>query len=154
MVGKTEHSETERLTINTEAETTAGTESTVTNASLFSLGRAVYGVVLGVMAFDNVQNLDERIEYANSKGTPMADLSVPMTTSFLLVGSVATVLGRVPKLAAGFIAAFFVSVTPVMHDFWNLDDPQEKQQQQIHFLKNVALLGTAIALAGLDDQSG
>lgn len=153
MVGKTKQRERNRWSIGDREESAAAeTRPSITEA-LFYAGRAVYGAVLGFMAFDNARNMDGRIEYAESKGAPMADVTVPLMTALLLVEGVATALGRVPKLAAGFVASFFVSVTPVMHDFWNVDDPQEKQQQQIHFLKNVALLGTAIALVGEEEKS-
>jgi putative oxidoreductase len=60
--------------------------------------------------------------------------------------------GRAKTLAAGAIATFFLGVTPGMHDFWNMDDDQ-REGQQIHFLKNLALFGAALSfLAGGSDE--
>jgi len=36
-----------------------------------------------------------------------------------------------------------------MHDFWNIDDPEEKQQQINDFSKNTALLGAALVFVQL-----
>jgi hypothetical protein len=40
-----------------------------------------------------------------------------------------------------------------MHDFWNREE-SEREQQLIHFLKNTALLGTALVFLarGTDDD--
>jgi uncharacterized membrane protein YphA (DoxX/SURF4 family) len=39
-------------------------------------------------------------------------------------------------------------VTPLMHDFWN-QDGMDRQNEQVHFLKNVALAGGALVFAAL-----
>ncbi|ELY95022.1 DoxX family protein [Natrialba hulunbeirensis JCM 10989] len=112
---------------------------------LFRLGRALFGGILAFNALDNLWNLDERIAYAEAKNTPFPEFTVPMTSGGLLLGGIGVALWRRPSAAAALIAGFLVSVTPVMHDFWNVEDPEEKQQQIIHFLKNTALFGAALA---------
>ena len=120
-------------------------ERSFVTSPLFRLSRALFGGVLAFMALDNLRNLDERTQYAESKGAPLPELSVPGASAGLLLGSVGVLLWRVPSLAATAIAGFFASITPVMHDFWNLDDDEGKQQQVTHFLKNIALFGAALA---------
>ena len=121
----------------------------VVETPLFRLGRALFGGVLAFMALDNLRNLDERIGYAQSKGAPRPDVTVPGVSAGLLLGSLGLVLWRLPSLAAAAVASFFVGVTPVMHDFWEVEDPEQKQQQVINFMKNAALLGAALAFIGL-----
>ena len=122
-------------------------------APFFRLGRLVLGGVLAFMAVDNFQQSEERIGYAESKGVPMADLAVPGSSALLLAGSIGIALWRLPVLAAAAAASFFLGVTPVMHDFWNQDDPQQKQQETFHFMKNAALLGATLALLGIGRKS-
>ena len=55
-------------------------------------------------------------------------------------------LGIKPKLGALAILGFLAGVSPVMHDFWKMDDPKEQNENKINFLKNVALAGGALAL--------
>lgn len=124
-------------------------EASVTDSRLFRLGRVLFGGILAYTALDNLRNLDERIQYAKSKGAPFPERSVPAISASLLVGSVGVALWRLPSLASAAIAWFFVSVTPVMHDFWNEEAPEQKQQQRNHFLKNTALLGAALAFMKL-----
>ncbi|MFC4449289.1 DoxX family protein [Halorussus aquaticus] len=124
-----------------------------TGSTSFKLARLLFGGVLAFMAVDNFRNLEETVGYAESKGAPMAETTVPAITGSLLFGGLGIALWKLPRLAAGAVATFFVGITPVMHDFWTIDDEEQKQQQMIHFLKNLALLGGALAFlrVGEDD---
>jgi uncharacterized membrane protein YphA (DoxX/SURF4 family) len=125
---------------------------TTTTSTAFRLGRLLYGGVLATMAADGLRNAEERAQYAEAKGVPMPALSNKLAHYMLLFGGVGVSLWRLPRLAGAAIAAFFLGVTPMMHDFWAFDDPEEAQQQQINFLKNTALFGTALALIGVADS--
>lgn len=125
----------------------------ITETPLFRLGRALFGGILAFNALDNLRNLEERIAYADAKNTPKPGLSVPTTSAGLLVGGLGVALWRIPAAAAAAVAGFLLGVTPVMHDFWNVDDPEQKQQQQIHFLKNMALFGAALAFLKVGQKS-
>jgi uncharacterized membrane protein YphA (DoxX/SURF4 family) len=61
----------------------------------------------------------------------------------LVFGGLGIVLGVFPALAAGAIAVFLLVTTPTMHDFWAASD-EERMTEMTQFLKNVALLGTAL----------
>jgi len=135
---------------SSDPEAAAATdERAVTESGLFRLGRTLFGAVLAFMAVDNLRNLEERVQYAESKDAPAPSLSVPATSGGLLIGGIGVALWRVPASAAAAVAAFFAAATPVMHDFWNVDDPELRQQEFFHFAKNAALLGAAIAFLRL-----
>lgn len=128
-------------------------ERSVVTTPLFRVGRALFGGILAVMAIDNLRNLDERIGYAESKGAPAPEWSVPGVSVALLLGSVGVTLWRLPAAAGAAIAGFFAAVTPMMHDFWTIDDDQQRQQEFFQFVKNAALFGAALALARLGRRS-
>jgi uncharacterized membrane protein YphA (DoxX/SURF4 family) len=96
-------------------------------------------------ALDHFQDMEGTIEYAEANDAPMAETIVPFSVGMALSGALGVVAWRVPKLALGTIASFLLGVTPIMHDFWNLEG-QEREVQQINFMKNLSLLGAAIAL--------
>lgn len=50
-------------------------------------------------------------------------------------------LGVLPRLAALAIAGTLVPTTLAGHRFWEVEDPQERAMQRIHFLKNVTMMG-------------
>lgn len=134
-------------------ESAEGEAPPKTHSTSFKLARGLFGGVLAFMAVDNFRNLDESVQYAESKGAPDPEVTVPLVSGSLLFGGLGIAAWKVPRLAAGAVATFFAAITPVMHDFWSIDDEEQSQQQLIHFLKNVALFGAALAFLriGQDD---
>jgi uncharacterized membrane protein YphA (DoxX/SURF4 family) len=76
---------------------------------------------------------------------------MPGISGLLLAGGVGIAAWKYPRVAGGAIASFFIGITPVMHDFWNREG-QERQQEVSHFLKNLALLGAALAFSRLGED--
>ena len=109
-----------------------------------ALGRVLFAGGLAILAVRNLTNLDGRVAYAEAKGVPVADKLVPVSSGLLLGGSLGIGLWKLPKLAAGSVAAFFIGVTPVMHDFWAVDS-ESRDEELTSFLQNLTLLGAAIA---------
>ncbi|MFB6107241.1 MAG: DoxX family protein [Haloplanus sp.] len=110
----------------------------------FLLARLAFGAVLAVTGVNHFQNPDAMVGYAEAKGIPLASLAVPASGVLLVLGGLGIVLGAFPTLAAGALAVFLVVATPTMHDFWNAPDDQ-RQSEMNDFLKNVGLLGGALA---------
>jgi hypothetical protein len=38
-----------------------------------------------------------------------------------------------------------------MHDFWGIEDPNQRVNEMVNFTKNMALLGAALALMGVEE---
>ncbi|WP_126664872.1 DoxX family protein [Haloterrigena salifodinae] len=108
------------------------------------LGRLLFGSGLAALALRNLTNLDGRIAYAEAKDVPLADKLVPTSSGLLLGGSLGIGLWKLPKLSTASIATFFIGVTPVMHDFWAVDE-ESYDEELTSFLQNLVLLGAAIA---------
>ncbi len=68
-----------------------------------------------------------------------------------IVAGVLLAVGRLPRLASAALAASLVPTTLAGHRFWEEGDAVQRAQQQIHFLKNLGLLGGLI-LAMVDTQ--
>jgi putative oxidoreductase len=60
-------------------------------------------------------------------------------------------LGKFPRLASLALAASLIPTTVAGHAFWEKSDPSEKAAQQLHFVKNVSILGGLI-LAAVDTE--
>lgn len=60
-------------------------------------------------------------------------------------------LGKFPRLSALALIGSLVPTTVAGHPFWEAKDPQEKQQQLTHLLKNAGLAG-GLLIAAADTQ--
>jgi len=86
-------------------------------------------------------------QYAASKKVPMPDVAVSVTGAALVIGGASILLGVKPKLGAAAIIGFLAVVSPV----WRIQDPNQRMNEMINFTKNMALLGGAVALMGVEE---
>ncbi len=110
------------------------------------VGRLVFGGFFVINGINHLTKRDQMIPYAESQGVPLPGLAVVGTGLLLFLGGLSVLTGIYPLIGLAAIAAFLVGVTPVMHGFWAVDDPQAAMNEQVHFMKNAALLGAAFAL--------
>lgn len=117
----------------------------------FLLGRLIFG---GFFLYNGINHLQQRkhlAQYAQAKHVPMPDAAVAGSGIALIIGGASLLLGVKPKLGAAAIAGFLLGVSPVMHDFWKAEDPNQRQNDMINFMKNMALLGGALAMMGIEE---
>lgn len=69
-----------------------------------------------------------------------------------VASSVALILEIAPRVAAGALATTLIPVTYVGHPFWSTEDPQARNQQITHFLKNLGIFGGLLLVAIPDEQ--
>lgn len=117
----------------------------------FLLGRVIFGGFFLNSGINHFKNLESMSQYAGYKKVPMPDLAVQVSGVALIMGGVSILLGVKPKYGAAALMGFLAGVSPVMHDFWNVEDPEKRQGEMINFFKNVALLGGAMALMGVEE---
>src|SRR4051812_25869510 len=117
----------------------------------FLLGRLIFG---GFFLYNGINHFQQRkpmAQYAAAKGVPLAEAAVVGSGVALTIGGASILLGVKPKIGALAILGFLAGVSPVMHDFWKHEDPQQRQQEMIHFMKNLAMAGAALALLGVEE---
>jgi len=108
----------------------------------------LFAVVIGYLAAQNLQDLQGAIAYAESKGAPFASIAVPLGSGVLLAGALSVLLGVYPTVGGLGIVGFLLPVTLLMHDLWNAEG-QEANNEKIHFMKNIGLLGAALLIISL-----
>lgn len=121
--------------------------------ALFLAGRVILG---GFFLHSGITHFKEKekkgmAQGAGAKNVPNPEAAVLASGALLAAGGASLILGMKPKFGALSLITFLAIVSPIMHDFWNSDDANEKQQQLIHFSKNMALLGAALSLAGVEE---
>lgn len=116
----------------------------------------------GIGEVSNAEHIAPAVDGAKKKLPEAARGVVDTLDSKLLVqvdgvvmtaAGAALALGIKPRLAAALLALQLVPVTAVGHPFWEADEA-EKEGQQIHFFKNLSLVGGLLltALGGPDKK--
>lgn len=82
--------------------------------------------------------------YMASEGVPAPQVLLAGAIAFLIVGSASIVLGYKARFGAALLLVFLMAATYFFHDFWKFDDPAERQNQTIQFMKNASLMGAML----------
>lgn len=117
----------------------------------FLIGRIIFG---GFFLYNGINHIRQRknlAQYASSKNVPMAEAAVVGTGVAMLIGGASVLLGIKPKVGTLAIIGFLGGVSPIMHDFWKQEDPNQRMNEMINFTKNLAMLGAALALMGVEE---
>lgn len=110
------------------------------------VGRVLFAGLFLMSAFGHLTQTDAMTGYAGSKGVPSARAAVMVSGVLILVGGLMVLLGVWGDLGALLLVVFLVPTAFMMHGPWKAADDQEKQMEQVHFLKDLALAGAALAL--------
>ncbi len=116
----------------------------------YLLGRMIFGGYFLYAGVHHMQEAESMAQYTASKGVPAPKLAVKATGIALIAGGTSVLLGLKKEWGAAAIACFLAGVSPLMHDFWKQQDPQQRQNEMINFGKNMALLGASLALMGIE----
>ncbi len=119
---------------------------------VYGAGRAVFGGFFLYNGINHLRNAAALEGYAAAKKLPNPHLSVVGSGVLLTAAGTGLVLGVAQKAAALGVAGFLAVASTKMHDFWNVEDPGQRQAEQIQFAKNVAMVGAALALLGASSE--
>lgn len=117
----------------------------------FLIGRLLFGGFFLYSGINHFKNRSQAAQYAASKGVPLPEVAVVATGAMLVIGGASIITGVKPKVGAAAVAGFLAGVSPIMHNFWKAEDPNQAMQDMIHFTKNLALLGGTLALMSVTE---
>lgn len=93
---------------------------------------------------------DQIDKYAPDSPLPTdAATLVRVNGAIHVAGGAMLATGHFPRLAAFALAGTLIPTTLGAHRFWDEQDPAVKQNQRVHFFKNVSMLG-GLLMATLD----
>lgn len=122
-------------------------------------GRILYSFIFIMAAPGHFSQQD--ITYAGAAHVPFASLAVPLSGILALLGGLSIALGYKAKWGAWLLILFLIPVTLMMHNFWAVPDKMMAQMQMVMFIKNIALLGSALLISyfgsgplSLDNRAG
>jgi len=117
----------------------------------FLIGRIIFGGYFLYAGINHLRQRKDMAHYTASKGVPAPEVAVTASAVPLIIGGTSVLLGLKPKWGAMAILGFLAGVSPIMHDFWRNEDPNERMNNMVNFTKNLALAGGALALMGVDE---
>ncbi len=112
---------------------------------LFLLARILFGGFFIINGINHVLKSDTMVPYAASKGVPAPKYAVIASGILILAGGLGIVLGVYVEWAVALLVLFLLVVTFMMHNFWTIQEPQARMMDMVMFMKNIALLGAALA---------
>lgn len=108
-------------------------------------GRVLLVGIFFMSAVGNkIPNFSQIAGYMASEGVPAPQVMLAGAIAFLIVGSVLIAVGYQAKIGAALLLVFLVAATYFFHDFWTFDDPAERQNQTIQFMKNASMMGAML----------
>ena len=111
------------------------------------LGRVMLCTIFLLSAVGNkIPNFKAVAEVMEKEGVPAPQIMLVGAIVFLIAGSVSVVVGFKARIGAALLLVFLGLATYFFHDFWTLTDPRAKQDQMIHFMKNLALMGAMVLI--------
>ena len=114
---------------------------------LETVGRVCLAAMFVQGGAQALSNPGKRAELVERAGLPEPELAVRLNGAVMVGAGAMLALGVAPRLAAGALAASLVPTTLVGHAFWQKEGG-ERQGQQLHFLKNLAMFGGLLVVAG------
>jgi putative oxidoreductase len=118
---------------------------------MLGIGRAIFGGYFAYNGVNHFLNSGMLTEYARSKGTPMPAAAVAVSGAMLIAGGLSIVTGTRPKIGAALITAFLLGVSPKIHNFWDVEDEQQRMAEFVNFMKNMALIGGTCMAAAIPE---
>ena len=112
-----------------------------------TLGRLLFGGFFVYSGINHFKQKEALTQFAAQKHVPAPDLAVLASGAALIAGGTSIALGIKPKVGAASLVTFLAAVSPTIHDFWRNEDPNQQNENRVHFLKNIALSGATLALA-------
>jgi uncharacterized membrane protein YphA (DoxX/SURF4 family) len=111
---------------------------------LFLIGRIIVAGFFLFNGFNHFMLIGMMSDYAKMKGVPLPKITVAVTGAMLVLGGLSLLMGVFPVVGVILLAAFLIPVSFTMHNFWKIQDPQQKMIEMVNFLKNMALLGSVL----------
>jgi uncharacterized membrane protein YphA (DoxX/SURF4 family) len=129
-----------------------------------AIARPLLSAIFISAGIDTLRNPDPRVQaaqpvtsnVAGKYGLPQDEAMLVKINAGVQVGAgILLALGKFRRLAALALIGSTIPTTYAGHRFWEEDEPQTKAQQQVHFLKNLGLIGgLLLAVVDKDRRQG
>jgi len=116
----------------------------------FLVGKILFGGYFILNGINHFKNKGYLASYAKSKHVPSPELAVSLSGAILFVSGVCLIFGWFVLISLMALSGFLIIVSFTMHNFWKEENAQTKAIEQIHFMKNMALVGACLLLLSIE----
>ena len=109
-------------------------------------GRILTSIVFLGSGFSKVAMFSAMTGFMAAKHLPLPAVSLAAAAAVEIFGGLAVLLGFQSRIAAWILFLYLIPTTVIFHNFWTMTGP-EQMDNQIHFLKNLAIMGGLLFLA-------
>ena len=109
-------------------------------------GRILLSLMFIMSGWGKITGFAGTAAYMASRGMPHPELLLPFAIAIELGGGLMLLTGWKARLAASAIFLFIIPTTLIFHNFWAAD-AASAQNQMIHFMKNVTIMGGMLYVA-------
>jgi putative oxidoreductase len=122
-----------------------GNEETAMQGLVSLLGRLALAVIfLSSAIMNKIPNWNATLNYMQDQGGlpggALGSFLLFGAVVFLIAGGLSLILGFYARIGAILLMIFLAAATLSFHDFWTFEGA-EQRQQQIQFMKNLAIFG-------------
>jgi putative oxidoreductase len=112
------------------------------------VGRVIFSIFFLLSGIAKITRNKMMVEYAASKKLPLPGIGVAFAAVIELAGGLSILTGFYSNIAAFILVIYLIPTSIIFHNFWVAVGP-EKQNQTVHFMKNLAIIGGLIILASI-----
>jgi putative oxidoreductase len=109
------------------------------------IGRILVSVIFLSSGFAKVAMFSPMTGYMVAKHVPLPAVALGFAAAVEILGGLAVLLGFQARLAAWVLFFYLIPTTLLFHNFWAMSGA-EQMDNQIHFFKNVAIMGGLLFL--------
>ena len=104
------------------------------------VGRILIALIFVISGYGKIKGFDGTVGFIASKGLPLPQLAAIGAIIVELGGGLMLVAGWKARWAAAAMFLFTAVAAVIFHNFWAAP-AGEAQNQMIHFMKNISMLG-------------
>lgn len=110
------------------------------------LGRVlIVAIFLASSVMSDIQHFNDMTQMVRKAGLPSPQLLLGGAIALKILGGLSVLFGFKARFGALLLLIFLVAASYFFHNFWTLQGAQ-RQDQMIHFMKNVSMMGTMLFL--------
>jgi putative oxidoreductase len=109
------------------------------------IARIVISIMFITSGVGKIVGFGPTVEHIAAKGVPLPEIAAVIAILVELGGGLAVLFGWKTRWAALAYVAFLIVITPIFHNFWEMQGA-ERMANNINFMKNLTILGGFLLL--------